>query len=351
MSNRIKIKRGPGIPANGTLRAGELGFDTTNRELYIGTDDTDNSVAEKIGLGSDLFPLAIDKGGTDATTAEEALANLGVYDLHKSVKNYLDNSNFANPVNQRGKTQYAGYGFTIDRWYSSKSSCLLTLNDGFIRMEHNTASSATGARMLAQKIEAKGLTGKKMTLIAKVRGTRVALIVESLASTPYYEGSDWTTLCLSFTVPENTSELRFWITGDDNINNIWDCEWIALYEGEFTPETAPPYIPKDYAAELMECYRYFYKAHSHSAYAGYATSAAYAWIPLPVAMRAIPTVTIPSSGWMYSGGTRYRNGDISAVMLSGPMARISFTKPSDVPSYAGFTITMGENGVELSADL
>ena len=56
MINIIKIKRGAGKPANGVLKAGELGFDTTNKDLYIGTDDTDSSVAEKIGLGSDSTP-------------------------------------------------------------------------------------------------------------------------------------------------------------------------------------------------------------------------------------------------------------------------------------------------------
>jgi hypothetical protein len=32
---------------------------------------------------------------------------------------------------------------------------------------------------------------------------------------------------------------------------------MALYEGEYTIETLPPYIPKGYAAELAECQRYF----------------------------------------------------------------------------------------------
>ena len=50
MSNIVKIKRGAGKPANGVLKEGELGFDTTNKGLYIGSDDTNNSVAEKINL-------------------------------------------------------------------------------------------------------------------------------------------------------------------------------------------------------------------------------------------------------------------------------------------------------------
>lgn len=75
MSNIIKIKRGAGKPANGVLKAGELGFDTTNKDLYIGTGDTDSSAAEKIGLGSDIVP--IERGGTNASTATNARTNLG----------------------------------------------------------------------------------------------------------------------------------------------------------------------------------------------------------------------------------------------------------------------------------
>ena len=34
-------------------------------------------------------------------------------------------------------------------------------------------------------------------------------------------------------------------------------EWAALYEGEYTVETLPPYVSKGYGAELAECQRYF----------------------------------------------------------------------------------------------
>ena len=38
MANRIKIRRGSGIPANGSLQPYELGWDTTGRQLFIGGD-------------------------------------------------------------------------------------------------------------------------------------------------------------------------------------------------------------------------------------------------------------------------------------------------------------------------
>ena len=33
--------------------------------------------------------------------------------------------------------------------------------------------------------------------------------------------------------------------------------WAALYEGSYTADTLPPYVPKGYAAELAECQRYY----------------------------------------------------------------------------------------------
>lgn len=33
--------------------------------------------------------------------------------------------------------------------------------------------------------------------------------------------------------------------------------WVALYEGEYTLNSLPPYIAKDYAVELTECQRYY----------------------------------------------------------------------------------------------
>ena len=34
-------------------------------------------------------------------------------------------------------------------------------------------------------------------------------------------------------------------------------KWAALYEGSYTADTLPPYVPKGYAAEFAECRRYY----------------------------------------------------------------------------------------------
>ena len=36
-------------------------------------------------------------------------------------------------------------------------------------------------------------------------------------------------------------------------NDYMRCYWAALYEGEYTANTLPPYVPKGYAAELAAC--------------------------------------------------------------------------------------------------
>lgn len=48
-------------------------------------------------------------------------------------KNLLINSNFTNPVNQRGKVSYTS-GYTIDMWHHEKTNGILTVNGGYITL-------------------------------------------------------------------------------------------------------------------------------------------------------------------------------------------------------------------------
>ena len=36
-----------------------------------------------------------------------------------------------------------------------------------------------------------------------------------------------------------------------------NCIWAAIYEGTYTADTLPPYVPKGYVVELLECLRYY----------------------------------------------------------------------------------------------
>ena len=77
-------------------------------------------------------------------------------------------------------------------------------------------------------------------------------------------------------------------------------KWAVLYEGEYTAETLPPYVPKGYTHELLECQRYYqqsYVGSSVDAVKGtlILIGANPNWLQsvnFPVPMRCAPTVTI-----------------------------------------------------------
>lgn len=56
--------------------------------------------------------------------------------------NLLDNSYFGNPVNQRGQTEYAGGGYTIDRWrIGSDKNIALSISDDKLSIVTDTVDS------------------------------------------------------------------------------------------------------------------------------------------------------------------------------------------------------------------
>ena len=73
--------------------------------------------------------------------------------------------------------------------------------------------------------------------------------------------------------------------------------WAALYEGVYTADTLPPYIPKGYAAELAQCKRYYniipYDMDDYYVNANTAYPSMYP-VSFPE-MRIVPTVTLQES--------------------------------------------------------
>lgn len=92
MSNTIKIKRGASAPSTANLQSYELGFDTTNKILYINNNGTITKIGNQfvgdlltassarnaLGLGNTTGAVPIANGGTGATSAAAARTNLGI---------------------------------------------------------------------------------------------------------------------------------------------------------------------------------------------------------------------------------------------------------------------------------
>lgn len=192
--------------------------------------------ADKYALKTDLPTKAADVGALaeDAQAADST--KLGGKDpkYYLQPRNLLDNSDFRNPVNQRGETSYTGAGYTIDRWYAIIAENNVTVNNGdsvtingFIRQKvtvpdgrYTIATKTTDGAVHIRQVE---LSGNAITHIAGD---------ESLYAV--YEGD-----CYAIGI------------------NSGNYLWAALYEGEYTANNLPPYRPKGYATELAECRRYY----------------------------------------------------------------------------------------------
>ena len=157
--------------------------------------------------------------------------------------NLLDNSDFRNPVNQRGQTSYSGAVYGIDRWLGNSANSVVTITENGI--------TATGSYM-AQILEEKH-TGKTVTICAKHSDGSLNV---ATCTVPQPNGYAW--LCSKYidgtdnfvgVMQTDTGVLR--VSVQSNSDNA--IAWVALYEGEYTAEDLPEYQPKGYYVELASC--------------------------------------------------------------------------------------------------
>ena len=99
---------------------GKSAYDTAVESGYTGTEEELGDALSDLASG----PLPIARGGTGSSTRQAALAALGA----GARPNLLDNWYFVNPVNQRGKNEYSGNSYCIDRWFSGANKVILEDN-------------------------------------------------------------------------------------------------------------------------------------------------------------------------------------------------------------------------------
>lgn len=246
-----------------------------------------------IGLDTDMDEHSIGNLADPTEATHAATKKYVDASIHKAAqRNLLDNSDFRNPVNQRGKTSYSNETqYTIDRWRIDPG--VLTVNDNSISV---TEDSSSGYAFFLQYVP-DCVMGKAYTFAVK-KTTGEIVIVNFVFS------SD---MGIVRTLFENTSQsanvrysptkkvLQVAITVNDD--TAAELEWAALYEGEYTADTLPEYHSKGYGAELAECQRYCLAIDygSKNSFAGYVsvstTTIANAYFPLPAPMRTTPSLS------------------------------------------------------------
>ena len=167
--------------------------------------------------------------------------------LHgRAAHNLLDNSDFRNPVNQRGITSQVGGGYGLDRWRADGSGTISVGSTGVSLTNlsfRQTVSLKAGTYTLAFHLS----DGTTLRYIFKFDGSSTLNTIDSSwnettgAYINYYKHSTGVVM-VQIVVAEGYTKI---------------VEWAALYEGSYDASTLPAYQPKGYAAELAECQRYY----------------------------------------------------------------------------------------------
>lgn len=213
--------------------------------------------------------------------------------------NLLDNSDFRNPVNQRGSYYETGKSsYPIDRWkysydgdtarggagYDPTNKYLYLIND----------SSNAGNTMLSHIIPEEKLKPGKYTIAVRQTGTNLSLSMLTYINGGVLKGETITPNAngislMTFEITEVQTNLTIYIYAGPNQTLLFS--WAALYEGEYTAETLPEYRPKGYGAELAECQRYYQIRSANNIAA----------VDMRPTMRlSSPTITSVTGGYAYS---------------------------------------------------
>ena len=289
------------------------------------------------------------QGDTGATGAKG--------DTGACVYNLLDNSDFAHPIAQAGVNgAHGATGYAVDRWMRTSGATVSQAEDGLKIVSDKTSWTAG----IQQRIEAKRFADVMTFAVRGVFPVACRLFVyigsgTTNFGTAYFQGdAAERTLVLKLTKPDG-------LTGDEVVNVYIspDTEstgtaavvrWAAIYEGEYTAETLPPYVPKGYAAELAECLRYYRRIKAdNETFAGYAArGVAYAFIPLQT-MRIKPSL-VPSGKFYYTLGDTQRTTTATATAHSANVNRAIIK--CAITETGILTGTISPQGdIDISADL
>ena len=327
-------------------------------KVVTGEAGTQASVAQSGTAENPVITLTIPRGDTGSidNLAENVALEIAKYNFGQPY-NLLDNSDFVHPVAQAGVNgAHGATGYAVDRWMRTSGATVSQAADGLKIVSDKTNWTAG----IQQRFEAKRFAD---VMTFAVRGVfpvacRLFVYIGSGATnfgTAYFQGdAAERTLVLKLTKPDG-------LTGDEVVNVYIspDTEstgtaavvrWAALYEGEYTAETLPPYVPKGYAAELAECLRYYRKIKSNNeTFSGYAANGvAYAFISLQ-AMRIAPTVTGGGKFYYTLGSAQGTTTETATAHNTNANRVIVKCAVSVTGIHTGLITPQGD--IDISADL
>lgn len=327
-------------------------------KVVTGEAGTQASVTQSGTAENPVITLTIPRGDTGSidNLAENVALEIAKYNFGQPY-NLLDNSDFAHPIAQAGVNgAHGATGYAVDRWNRTSGATVSQAEDGLKIVSDKTSWTAG----IQQRIEAKRFADVMTFAVRGVFPVACRLFVYIGSGTTnfgeaYFQGdAAERTLVLKLIKPDG-------LTGDEVVNVYIspDTEstgtaavvrWAALYEGEYTAETLPPYVPKGYAAELAECLRYYRKIKANNeTFAGYAANGvAYAFIPLQT-MRIAPTVTGGGKFYYTLGSAQGTTTETATAHNTNANRVVVKCAVSVTGIHTGLITPLGD--IDISADL
>ncbi|MBC8529547.1 hypothetical protein H8699_08930 [Christensenellaceae bacterium NSJ-44] len=258
-------------------------------------------------MTSGILPVA--RGGTGVASLSEMgfsnpnlLVN-GGFDVWQELESYTFKGNSL-------------VGYCADQWMfwsygaGSEAATITRTEDG-LRVQHNGYTGGTYVHQTFPDAEySKKLAGKTVTLSFEATiasGSRIRAILRNSTQFGKFSGGSGTDITykningdgtrqvysVSGIVPDDVTDLCIGFNGASNYStNDYTLHWVKLEVGG----AATPYVPADYATELMRCMRYYWRPftylYTHHVPADRDSWYLLAGITFPVRMRVAPTTTI-----------------------------------------------------------
>lgn len=348
-----------------TYATDPVDFDNAAGPLIIMTGgELEVRMTELVGSRSDVSnnTVAFSEAAQDADIAsgEKLSVLFGKIKKRFSVVNKLvngavypnlgTNTNFPNPVNQRGATSYTGDGtspYCIDRWRISNGT---TYTVGTFTLSAATyANRACGMWQSNEMGQHQLSIGDDVTVSiyanGKLHTTTMKVLnrdlYDAFANVPAsYDCDDFEIVLCTYAGDNTMYNLGIYPKKPLTVNYIkWEKGSVAT-----------PYVPKAFGDEFLECLRYFVGGVGIGSAGIVSGSTFRVLIPTPVPMRTAPSVTVKvADNVVYNGTFKALNTTVSNItrQRNGIHLHIGMAA-SGVNNYPGIAYGLQ---CDLSADL
>lgn len=283
---------------------GLYGKDTTpHAALYFGTSQTGSLTIKAIKLELGTYSTLANDTKPDYATelarciysradSTDFYANNG---FGRSNRNLLDNGWFT--VNQRGYTNAStGDSYIADRWKIVSTTQTVTNSNSVISF---SGGSYTDLRQMGTDELFRKSLGKTFTVSFNANGT----VYSGVFTLPTTVPSSQVDVCNLYPMGSTGNYVRinfYWNPSSGIVGyRLVVYGSVTLYSVKLelgSVSTLANDAPPDYAEELLKCLRYFQRIKASQTYCpigtglGASSSTCYVFVPLPVPLRAYPTI-------------------------------------------------------------